>query len=117
MKYVRYNAPPELRLRFHFRDKFGVDIENARDYDPVTGIGHCLPYKDAPEDSKLIEVFKPGGYVEMDGHVNPSAETLDALFNNSKAVLQKEVMDATVNKIEQEVHYREGQAATFSSAD
>lgn len=107
MKYIRYDAPPELRLRYHFRDKFGNDILNARDYDPKTGVAHILPYKDAPEDTPLIEVFKPGGYVEIDGHINPSPETLDAIFANSKAVLDKAIMDATVKRIEQEVRFRE----------
>lgn len=113
MKYVRYDAPPELRLRFHFRDKFGEDIKGARDYDPVTGVGHALPYPDAPEDV-LLEFFKPEGYVEIDGHVNPSEEALQAIFANSKAVLQKDIMDKVVKQIEQEVHYREGQAALSS---
>jgi hypothetical protein len=106
MKYVRYDAPSEMRLRYHFRNKFGKDIEFARDYDPDTGIGH-IQY---PGTDALVEVFAPGGYVEIDGHTNPSAEALQAIFANSKAVLEKAVMDATVKKIEQEVTYRKGQA-------
>jgi hypothetical protein len=39
MKYIRYDAPPELRLRYHFRNRFGKDILGARDYDPTTGVG------------------------------------------------------------------------------
>ena len=105
MKYIRNDAPPELRLRFHIRDKFGNDILRSLDYDPDTGVGHCY----VPDSDNTIEYFRPGGYVEIDGHVNPSREAMDAVYANSKAVLQKEVMDATVKKIEQEVHYREGQ--------
>ena len=111
MKYVRYDAPPELRLRFHIRDKFGQDILRTLDYDPETGVGHCY----VPDTENTIEYFRPGGYVEIDGHVNPSPEALEAIFANSKAVLTKEVMDATVKQIEQEVHYREGQAQLSSS--
>jgi len=103
-KYVRNDAPPELRLRFHIRDKFGQDILRTLDYDPETGVGHCY----VPDSENTIEYFRPGGYVEIDGHVNPSPEVLEAIFANSRAVLQKEVMDATVKKIEQEVHFREG---------
>lgn len=106
MKYVRYDAPPELRLRYHFRDKFGRDIERARDYDPITGVGH----RAVPESDALIEFFLPEGYVEIDGHTNPSQETLDALFANAQAVLNKDIMDKTVNKIEQGVTLRKGQA-------
>lgn len=113
MKYVRYDAPPELRLRFHFRDKFGEDIKGAREYDPATGEGRGVPYPGAPEDN-LVPFFKPEGYVEIDGHVNPSEETLTAVFANSKAVLQKDIMDKVVKHIEQEVHYREGKAALSS---
>jgi hypothetical protein len=115
MKYVRYDAPPEIRLRYHFRDKFGNDILRSLDYDPATGIGHTYVRERADGTKEgTIEYFRPGGYVEVDGHINPSPETLQALFANSKAVLTKEVMDATVKKIEQEVHYREGQAALSS---
>lgn len=106
MKYVRYDAPPELRLRFHFRDKFGKDILWAREYDPVTGIGK----RAVPESDAMIEFFLPEGYVEIDGHTNPSQEVLDALFANTQAVLNKDIMDKTVNKIEQGVTLRKGQA-------
>lgn len=106
MKYVRYDAPPELRLRYHFRDKFGRDIERAREYDPVTGIGHrAVPGSDA-----LLEFFLPEGYVEIDGHTNPSQETLDALFAEGKAALNKDLQDKIVNRIEQQVTLRKGQA-------
>ena len=104
MKYIRYDAPPEMRLRFHFRNRFGQDILWAREYDPVTGIG----IKAVPDSDNTIEFFEPNGYVEIDGHTNPSEEALQAIFNNSKAALQKEVMDKVVKQIEQEVHYREG---------
>jgi hypothetical protein len=106
MKYVRYDAPPEMRLRFHFRNRFGEDILWAREYDPVTGIG----IKAVPDSDNTIEFFEPNGYVEIDGHTNPSEEALQAVFNNSKAALQKEIMDKVVKQIEQEVHYREGAA-------
>lgn len=106
MKYVRNDAPPELRLRFHIRDKFGEDILRTLDYDPETGVGHCY----VPDSENTIEYFRPGGYVEIDGHVNPSAEALEAIYANSKAVLEKPIMDATVKKIEQEVTFRNGQA-------
>jgi hypothetical protein len=106
MKYVRNDAPPELRLRFHIRDKFGNDILRSLDYDPETGVGHQY----VPESEARIEYFRPGGFVDIDGHVNPSAEALQAIYANSKAVLQKEVMDATVKMIEQEVTFRKGQA-------
>ena len=106
MKYVRNEAPPELRLRYHIRDKFGVDILRSLDYDPETGVGHCY----VPTSDQTIEYFRPGGFVEIDGHVNPSREALEAIFANSNAVLQKEIMDKVVKQIEQEVHFREGQA-------
>lgn len=106
MKYVRYDAPPELRLRFHFRDKFGKDIERARDYDPVTGVCH----RAVPESDVLLEFFCPEGYVEIDGHTNPSQETLDALFTNAQTALNKELQDKMVNRIEQQVTLRKGQA-------
>lgn len=106
MKYVRYDAPPELRLRFHFRDKFGQDIAFARDYDPETGVGHFQP----PGSDALVEFFKPNGYVELDGHHNPSQETLDVLFKHGKAMLNKELQDRVVNDIEREVTLRKGQA-------
>lgn len=106
MKYVRYDAPPELRLRYHFRNKFGQDIERARDYDPVTGVGH----KAVPESDNLLEFFAPDGYVEIDGHTNPSQETLDALFANGQTALNKDLQDKMVNRIEQQVTLRKGQA-------
>lgn len=106
MKYIRYEAPPELRLRYHFRDKFGRDIERARDYDPVTGVGH----RAVPESDALLEFFLPDGYVEIDGHTNPSQETLDALFNEGRTALNKELQDKMVNRIEQQVTLRKGQA-------
>jgi hypothetical protein len=106
MKYVRYDAPPELRLRYHFRDKFGRDIERARDYDPVTGVGH----RAVPESDVLLEFFAAEGYVEIDGHTNPSQETLDALFSNGQTALNKDLQDKLVNRIEQQVTLRKGQA-------
>jgi hypothetical protein len=106
MKYTRYEAPPELRLRYHFRNRFGQDIERARDYDPETGIGH----RAVPESDNLLEFFEPNGYVEIDGHTNPSQETLDALFENGKAMLNKDLQDKVVNRIEQQVTLRTGQA-------
>lgn len=106
MKYTRYEAPPELRLRYHFRDKFGRDIERARDYDPVTGVGH----RAVPESDALLEFFCPEGYVEIDGHTNPSQEVLDALFAEGRTVLNKELQDKMVNRIEQQVTLRKGQA-------
>ena len=103
--YVRYNAPPEFRLRFHFRDKFGRDIVGAREYDPETGIGRAL----APgTEDVLIPFFKPHGYVEIDGHTNPSQETLDKLFAttvDSTIVPSKEELDSTVKMSEQDVRY------------
>lgn len=106
MKYVRYDAPPELRLRFHFYNRFGQDIKRAREYDPETGHG----IRAVPDSDNTLPFFEPGGYVSIDGHSNPSQEALEAIYANSKAVLTKEVMDATVKQIEQEVHFREGQA-------
>ena len=108
MKYIRYEAPPELRLRYHFRNRFGQDIERARDYDPETGVGHrYVP----PEDSGiLLEFFEPNGYVEIDGHTNPSQETLDALFAEGRTALNKDLQDKMVNRIEQQVTLRKGQA-------
>ena len=105
MKYTRYEAPPELRLRYHFRNRFGQDILRARDYDPVTGVGH----RGVPDSDNLIEFFEPNGYVEIDGHTNPSQETLDALFTEGKAALNKELQDKIVNRIEQQVTLRKGQ--------
>lgn len=103
MKYIRYEAPPELRLRFHFRNRFGNDIEGAREFDPETGEG----VREVGHTGVMIPFYHAQGYVEIDGHVNPSAETLQALFANSQAVLQKELMDATVKKIEEHVRFNE----------
>lgn len=106
MKYTRYEAPPELRLRYHFRNRFGQDIERARDYDPTTGVGH----RAVPESDNLLEFFEPNGYVEIDGHTNPSQETLDALFTEGRTALNKDLQDKMVNRIEQQVTLRKGQA-------
>jgi hypothetical protein len=106
MKYTRYEAPPEFRLRFHFRDKFGNDIKGAREYDPATGEGMAL----APgSEDLLIPFFKPQGYVEIDGHTNPSQETLNKLFEtaDSKTVVGKEELDTTVKMSEQDVRFKE----------
>jgi hypothetical protein len=107
MKYVRYDAPPELRLRYHFRDKFGADIVGARDYDPETGICHIHP--EGTDEGVLIAVFKPHGYVEIDGHVNPTQEVLDGLFDNSKMVISNpEVLDRIAKKVSEDVRLEEG---------
>jgi hypothetical protein len=102
--YERYKAPDALKLRFHIRDKFGKDITNSLDYDPATGIGHCY----VPNSDATIEYFKPGGYVEIDGHVNPSQEALEAVYQSVEAGFSKEVMDATIKKVEQDVRYNKG---------
>lgn len=104
MKYVRNDAPPEVRLRFHIRDKFGKDITHALDYDPDTGVGHCY----VPNSEATIEYFKPQGYVEVDGHVNPSQEALQAIYESVKAGLSSEVMHETVKRIEEDVRFRKG---------
>jgi hypothetical protein len=104
MKYVRNEAPPELRLRFHIRDKFGSDIFRALDYDTDTGIGHCYSIG----SDKIIEFFKPQGYVEVDGHVNPSQQVLDSIYNNTQSILNPQIMAATVNKITTDERFTKG---------
>lgn len=115
MKYVRNDAPPELRLRFHVRDKFGQDIYRTLDYDPETGIGHCYVPETDPQMS--IEYFKPGGYVEIDGHVNPNQETLDMLYAEVKArgITDTPIMDETIKKSEQDARFREGAKSNIQS--
>ena len=105
MKYIRYDAPPELRLRYHFRNRFGEDILNARDYDPETGVGHKQP----PGSQELVEFFQPDGYVEIDGHTNPSQEVLDALFQNSKMVISNpDALSKIARKVSEDVRYEKG---------
>lgn len=101
--YERFKAPPELKLRFHIRDKFGKDITHSLDYDPATGIGHCY----VPNSDATIEYFKPGGYVEIDGHVNPSQEALDAIYTSVQAGFSWKVTEAVIKKIEQDVRLKE----------
>jgi hypothetical protein len=60
--YERHKAPPEVQLRFHIRDKFGVDIFHSVDYDPETGYGHIK----VPGTENLKEYYKPGGYVAIE---------------------------------------------------
>lgn len=111
MKYVRNDAPPELRLRFHVRDKFGQDIYRTLDYDPETGIGHC--YVPETDPQMTIEYFKPGGYVEIDGHVNPSKETLETLYASMQEKqnlgTDSNIIDQTIKKSEQDVRFNQGQ--------
>lgn len=107
MKYVRYDAPPELRLRYHFRDKFGNDILRAREYDPETGI--CQIQPEGTRDEVRVEVFKPGGYVELDGHVNPTREQLDALFQNSRMIISNPAaLDKIAKKVSEDVRHEQG---------
>lgn len=108
MKYVRNDAPPELRLRFHVRDKFGQDIYRTLDYDPETGVGHC--YVPETDPQQTIEYFKPHGYVEIDGHVNPNQETLDMLYAEVKqrGITDSNIMDETIKKSEQDVRFNKG---------
>lgn len=107
MKYIRYDAPPELRLRYHFRDKFGQDILGARDYDPETGVCHIHPQ--GTDENVLIEAFKPNGFVEIDGHVNPSAEVLQALFDNSKMIISNPAaLDKIAKKVSEDVRFEQG---------
>lgn len=107
--YERYKAPPEFRLRFHFRDKFGKDIIGARTYDPETGEGRALAPGTSEEDPTLIPFFKPHGYVEIDGHVNPSQEVLDHLFATAGQgpVVDKQELDDNVKASEQDVRFDE----------
>jgi hypothetical protein len=102
--YERSKAPPEIKLRFHIRDKFGHDIFRSLDYDTDTGVGHCY----VPDSDAIIEYFKPGGYVEIDGHVNPSPEALDALYQTVKSTLNPEVMNQVIKKVEQDVRFNKG---------
>lgn len=102
--YERSKAPDAIKLRFHIRDKFGKDIERSLDYDPETGVGHCY----VPNSDAIIEYFKPQGYVEIDGHVNPSSEALQAIYESVKAGLDSNVMHETVKRIEENVRYRKG---------
>lgn len=102
--YKRYEAPDALKLRFHIRDKFGQDITHSLDYDPATGVGHCY----VPGSDATIEYFKPGGYVEIDGHVNPSEESLAAIYSSIQSGFDKNVMDATIKKVEQDVRFNKG---------
>ena len=109
MKYIRYNAPPEMRLRFHFRDKFGHDIYGAREYDPSTGEGKRLKIGLTDEDeNNLVEFFAPQGYVEIDGHTNPTEEALATIFEAGKASLNPEVMNETVKRTEEHVRFEKG---------
>lgn len=102
--YERHKAPDAIKLRFHIRDKFGRDITNSLDYDPETGVGHCY----VPNSDATIEYFKPQGYVEVDGHVNPSPEALDAIYSSVQAGLDPKVMEATIKKVEQDVRFKKG---------
>jgi len=101
--YERSRAPNEIKLRFHIRDKFGKDIIHSLDYNTDTGVGHCY----VPNSDAIIEYFKPGGYVEVDGHVNPSEQALQAIYSNTSATLHPEVMNAVVKKVEQDVGVNE----------
>ena len=105
MKYERSNAPPEVKLRFHIRDKFGIDIERSLDYDPETGVGH----KYVPGSDAILEYFRPGGYVEIDGHVNPSLEALEAIYQSIRSKFDKNVMHETIKRVEEDVRFRKGQ--------
>lgn len=102
--YERHKAPGAVKLRFHIRDKFGRDITNSLDYDPETGVGHCY----VPNSEAVIEYFKPQGYVEIDGHVNPSPEALEAIYESVRAGLDSNVMHETVKRVEENVRYRKG---------
>lgn len=93
-----------MKLRFHIRDKFGVDIYHSIDYDPETGVGHRY----VPDSEEIIEYFKPGGYVEIDGHTNPTQKTLDAIYSSVHAGYNENVMHATIKQIEQDVRVDEG---------
>lgn len=102
--YERSKAPDSIKLRFHIRDKFGHDITNSIDYDTDTGVGHCY----VPNSEATIEYFKPGGYVEIDGHANPSQEALAAIYESVKAGLDSNVMHETVKRVEEDVRLRKG---------
>lgn len=104
MKYTRYDAPPAVRLRYHFRDRFGKDIVGAREYDPLTGEG----IREIGDSGIMVPFFSPGGYVEVDGHTNPSQEALTALFTATQATLDNKVMDTVVKKVETDVTLRKG---------
>src|SRR5262245_32405993 len=106
MKYVRNEAPPALRLRFHIRDKFGQDILRTPYYDRDTAIGHCY----GTDSDNTIEYFRPGGYVEIDGHVNPNQETLDMLYaeTTQRGITDTPIMDETIKKSEQDVRFSKG---------
>jgi hypothetical protein len=107
--YVRYDAPPELRLRYHFRNRFGKDILGARDYDPVSGVGHKLNPNGTGD---LVEFFEPNGFVEVDGHTNPSQEVLDALFKNTQIVISnREALDQIARRVSADVRLEEGKKA------
>lgn len=105
MKYVRYDAPSELRLRYHFRNRFGRDIIGARDYDPITGKGHKLNPNN-PE--KLDEFFEPNGFVDLDGHVNPSEELLNEMFIKHPMLQDKESNDLFIRKTEERLRLEKG---------
>lgn len=102
--YERYKAPDALKLRFHIRDKFGIDITNSLDYDPETGVGHCY----VPNSDAIIKYFKPQGYVEVDGHVNPTQEALAAIYQSVQSGFDSNVMHATIKKVEQDVRFNKG---------
>lgn len=102
--YERSKAPDAVKLRFHIRDKFGKDITNSLDYDTDTGVGHCY----VPNSEAIVEYFKPGGYVEIDGHVNPSSEALEAIYQSVQSGLDSNVMHATIKKVEQDVRFNKG---------
>ena len=111
MRYVRYQAPPSLRLRYHFRDRFGKDIIGAREYDPVTGEGK----RELGDTGVLIDFFSPQGYVELDGHTNPTREALDAAFASVQTFTSGEAqpiesknLDTVIKKTEQDTRLEEG---------
>jgi hypothetical protein len=111
MKYVRYDAPPSLRLRFHFRNRFGKDIEGAREFDPVTGEG----IREIGETGVMVPFFEPQGYVDLDGHMNPTREVLDMVFASVQTLksgepqpIESSALDATIKKAEQDERLRKG---------
>jgi hypothetical protein len=118
MKYVRYDAPPSLRLRFHFRDRFGKDIAGAREYDPITGEGK----RELGDTGVLVPFFSPHGYVELDGHTNPTREALDAAFASVQTFasgepqpIESSNLDTVIKKTEQDTRLEEGLKANAAN--
>jgi hypothetical protein len=96
--YDREHAPGAIKLRFHLRDKFGIDIYNSLRYDPITGQGFKRDIRPGHEGEE-VEYFKPGGFVEIDGIVNPTQEQMDVIYQSVNAGLSSEVMHKTSDKL------------------